>query len=29
MTEVREPGTNSKVASVPFVLQLETRKVSH
>jgi len=24
MTEIRKPGGNSKVASVPFVFQLET-----
>jgi len=28
MTEVREPGANSKVASAPFVFQLKTRMVS-
>jgi len=29
MREVRKPGGNSKVASVTFVFQLETRTVSH
>jgi len=29
MAEVRESGANSKVASMPFVLQLETQTLSH
>jgi len=29
LTEVREPGANSEVTSVPFVLQLKTRTISH
>jgi len=29
MTEVRKPGANSKVASMPFVFQLETQTVTH
>jgi len=29
MTEVREPGANSKAASVPFVFQFEAQMVSH
>jgi len=29
MTEVRKPGGNSKVASVPYVFQIETETVNH
>jgi len=29
VTKVSKPGGHSKVASVPFVFQLETRTVSH
>jgi len=29
MTELIKPGSNSKVASIPCVFQLETRTVSH
>jgi len=29
MTEVRKPGGNNKLASMPYVFQLETRTVSH